>query len=248
MTEENTSRVHAIGGFRVLNMRGDELIANLRRRREAGLPTELYFANSNLVQKCFAFAEKFRIPQALVVNDGIALDLASFILYGKPFSENLNGTDFTPRLLEQSREPMRVFLLGSKPDRLLGAAKRLSSMPNVEVVDAIDGFEGLMNDDDVVARLAASRPDVLLVALGNPLQEEWIVAHRGRHQVPLVIGVGALFDFLSGSVPRAPAILQRFRLEWLFRLIREPRRLARRYTLDIVLFIAHCIRTREGRR
>ena len=71
------------------------------------------------------------------------------------------------------------------------------------------------------------------------------MAHRGSVDVPLVIGVGALFDFVSGRAKRAPAWVQKVRLEWLYRLAREPRRLIKRYSVDLVRFFAHCTRTRH---
>jgi beta-1,4-glucosyltransferase len=240
-------RCRVIGGFRIADLRSDEFVALLQRRRERGVATEVYFANSNFVQKCYPFADELHRPESLIVNDGFAIDLASLLLYRRSFAENLNGTDFTPRLLFQASRPLRVFLLGAKPTIVSLAAKNLAATGRVEVVGAIDGYEGVKNDDAVVELLLRSAPDVLLVALGNPLQEEWVLTHRGRHRVPLVICVGALFDFLSGTTPRASPLIRRLRLEWCYRLALEPRRLMRRYTIDMFAFFVHCARTHWAR-
>jgi beta-1,4-glucosyltransferase len=87
-----------------------------------------------------------------------------------------------------------------------------------------------------------SRPDIVLVALGNPLQEEWIAANATAIGAPLILGVGAFFDFISGSIPRAPALMRRLRLEWLYRWGHEPGRLRRRYTVEMTRFSAEVLR------
>ena len=90
----------------------------------------------------------------------------------------------------------------------------------------------------------AARPDVFLVALGNPLQERWIDEHLEQLGVPVSIGVGALFDYLAGRVPRAPRWVLRARIEWLFRLVVEPRRLWRRYVMGNPRFMWRVLRSR----
>lgn len=86
-----------------------------------------------------------------------------------------------------------------------------------------------MDHEEILARIEAVRPDILLVAFGNPKQEKWLAMHRTRLNVPVCVGVGGSFDFLSGRVSRAPAWVQRSGMEWLYRTMQEPARLARRY-------------------
>ncbi len=88
----------------------------------------------------------------------------------------------------------------------------------------------------------ASGAGILLVALGVPRQELWIEQHAGELRTPVVVGVGGLFDFVSGRVRRAPRPLRALRLEWLFRLVREPRRLFGRYVLGNPLFLMRALR------
>ena len=238
--------VRTIGGFPIVASTTGDLIRELRARRARGERTELLFANTNFVVGCHPLVDRLQAPQTLIVNDGIGLDLASRLLHGEPFPENLNGTDFTPRFLAGLDRPTRLFLLGARPEALRATARRWSGLSNVEIVGTADGYEDLADPATLLARLRATTPDVLLVALGDPRQAEWIIAHRDQHAVPLVVGVGALFDFVSGGVIRAPAWVRRMRLEWLFRLGQEPKRLARRYSIDLVTFFMHCRRTHRA--
>jgi anti-anti-sigma factor len=89
-----------------------------------------------------------------------------------------------------------------------------------------------MDHEDILSRIEAARPDILLVAFGNPKQEKWLAMHRHRLKVPVCIGVGGTFDFLSGNIPRAPLWMQRHGLEWLYRTLQEPSRLAMRYATN----------------
>jgi exopolysaccharide biosynthesis WecB/TagA/CpsF family protein len=113
----------------------------------------------------------------------------------------------------------------------------------VRIVGTEHGYGGA---DDVVARVREARPDLLLVALGNPRQEQWIAANLDRLNARVAIGVGALFDYLSGNVVRAPRwMLGSMRSEWIFRLLVEPRRLWRRYLLGNPKFLWRLVTTRR---
>jgi N-acetylglucosaminyldiphosphoundecaprenol N-acetyl-beta-D-mannosaminyltransferase len=94
---------------------------------------------------------------------------------------------------------------------------------------------------EVLRRIAAAQPDLLLVGMGNPLQEQWFHAHRRELDVPLVIGVGGLLNFWSGNVPRAPAWLRRWGAEWLWVLCQQPHK-ARRYLAGNPLFLARVLK------
>jgi beta-1,4-glucosyltransferase len=105
----------------------------------------------------------------------------------------------------------------------------------------MDGYSMWQDEAAVNQEINNAKPDILLVALGNPLQEEWILRHRTSLQIPLIFAIGALLEFLSGSIPRAPQILRRLRLEWAFRLAREPRRLVGRYTIGMLKFFGMAV-------
>ena len=248
MSDVDEPIVRSIGGFRILGTSTSGLIAMLARRRDEGRPTELMFANTNFVVGCHPFAAALHGPETVIVNDGIGLDLASWLFHRRFFPENLNGTDFTPRLLQSLDRPTRVFLFGARSAAVRDTARIWSRLPNVQVVGAVDGYEGAVDVDALLDNVRRTAPDILFVALGDPQQARWIAAQRGRHGVPLVVAVGALFDFVSGGVVRAPAWVRRLRLEWVFRLLQEPRRLIRRYSIDLGRFFLHCRRTARAER
>ncbi|MBX3618896.1 MAG: WecB/TagA/CpsF family glycosyltransferase [Rhizobacter sp.] len=227
-----------IGPFRVKSFGAQALASQLYRQLALGRRTELFFANTNFVVTCQEFAARFNDPGITVVNDGIGMDLAARLMHGQRFQENLNGTDFIPRLLRGSPLPLRVFLFGARPDVVREASRAVEKRFGQEVVGALSGYG--VDDAAVCERIRSTRPDVVLVALGNPLQERWILDHAAALPPALYVGVGALFDFLADRAVRAPTWVRRLRLEWLFRLAQEPRRLWKRYTIDAVKFFRIC--------
>jgi N-acetylglucosaminyldiphosphoundecaprenol N-acetyl-beta-D-mannosaminyltransferase len=120
------------------------------------------------------------------------------------------------------------------------ADRMAARFPGLKIVGTYSPpFRALTLEEDaaVVARINAANPDVVWVALGNPKQEIWMAEHRPRLNAPVLIGVGAAFDFHTGRIPQAPRWMQRRALEWLFRLATEPRRLWRRYLIYNPLFM-----------
>ncbi len=161
------------------------------------------------------------------------------------FRQNLNGTDLVPAFLAAETVPRTLFLLGAKPGIAEAAARNLALLhPQHRVVGVRDGYFAPEETGAVIAAINAASPDILLVALGNPGQEMFIAEHAHRIDARVLMGVGALLDYTAGASLRAPAALRLVRLEWLFRLLREPRRLGRRYTVDIVVFLVAILRLR----
>jgi N-acetylglucosaminyldiphosphoundecaprenol N-acetyl-beta-D-mannosaminyltransferase len=101
-------------------------------------------------------------------------------------------------------------------------------------------------DEADVAGINETRPDFVWVGLGMPKQEKWMASHVGRIHAAALIGIGAAFDFHAGTKPRAPQWMQRSALEWLFRLVSEPRRLAHRYVIDNTIFVARALEQLTG--
>jgi N-acetylglucosaminyldiphosphoundecaprenol N-acetyl-beta-D-mannosaminyltransferase len=132
----------------------------------------------------------------------------------------------------------RHFYYGGKPGVAEEMARRMRErFPGIEIVGTYSPpFRPLTaeEDEDVVRMINASRPDVVWVGLGLPKQEQWIAAHIGRVKVPWMVNVGAAFDYHSGAVPWAPRVLRVLGLEWLFRLIIQPRIRAKRYWWSLV--------------
>jgi len=227
-----------IGPFRVKSFNAQALASQLYRQLALGRRTELFFANTNFVVTCRDFADRFDDPGITVVNDGIGMDLAARMVHGRGFEENLNGTDFIPRLLGGSPLPLRVFLFGARPEVVRDASRAVEQRLGQEVVGALSGYG--VDDTAVCQRIRDARPDVVLVALGNPLQERWILDHAQQLPPALYVGVGALFDFLAERATRAPVWVRKLHLEWMFRLLQEPKRLWKRYTVDAFKFFRIC--------
>lgn len=230
-----------IAGFNVTEMTPDELATRLFDSMNRHQKITLLFANSNFIVKCKALLPMMGDPKVIIVNDGVGMDIAARLLYGRAFKANLNGTDFTPYLFRESEKPLKVFMYGGKPDVVEKAAAFVSNELGQNVVGYLHGYENV-EDDVLVDAINSSAADVLLVALGNPLQEAWILKNRAALNVPIACGVGALFDFWAGDKPRAPRFIQSIRMEWFYRLCLEPRRLLRRYTIDMFAFFIACFK------
>jgi N-acetylglucosaminyldiphosphoundecaprenol N-acetyl-beta-D-mannosaminyltransferase len=173
-----------------------------------------------------------------VLNDGIGVALAARWLGGESFPENLNGSDFTTRLLHMAaREGWSVFLLGGRGGVAWEAGERLrESIPRLQIVGCRHGYHyDSAADVDAIRR---AKPDVLLVAMGNPHQEVWLHQHwKALPSIRLAVGVGAYLDFQAGVVPRAPRWMNDCGIEWVYRLAREPFRLGRRYVIGNPVFV-----------
>lgn len=230
-----------LGGFAIHSTCSKNLSRQLRDNMEQQ-QTALLFANTNFIVKCQPLKAALTNRNTLIVNDGIGMDIATWLIHGKSFRENLNGTDFTPLFLQHLGSDARVFLIGSKPGIAQRAAHYLQQELHTNVVGYRNGYEEAQDSQQLISAINSSGANVVLVAMGNPQQEQWIVQHREQLEARVLIGVGALLDFLAGDKPRAPQIFQRLRLEWFYRLCLEPSRLARRYTLDIAVFLQLCWR------
>ena len=204
---------------------------------EQQTPLTVFFANTNFIVRCQPLQSQINYCSPMIVNDGIGVDIVTWLLFRQKFPYNMNGTDFLPFLFSRSPFSLRLFLLGSYPDVVSQAAKRIAAFGH-NIVGTCDGYSSLREKGTALLdEINSSQPDVVLVALGNPLQEEWIVNNRSRLHAPVVMGVGAFFDFFAQSVQRAPLWLRHLHLEWLHRFLHDPRRLLRRYTWDIFLFV-----------
>lgn len=233
-----------LAGYPILSISSDALAPQLAQRLATSQKTILLFANTNLVLKCQAMRAWLCGDDVILVNDGIGLDIAALLMHGQRYQENLNGTDFLPHLLKSLQVRHKIYLLGGIPGVAETAATVIQNDIGHEVVGCTDGYSKL----DAAAlrqRINQSGAQIVLVAMGNPIQEEWIRTNADALDATLLIGVGALFDFLSGKAQRAPRWVQKIRFEWLFRLLLEPKRLLRRYTLDIASFLLLCLRDRK---
>lgn len=233
-----------IGGIGIAVMERDVAIAEVVDAVSTGSHMKMAFCNANLVNVAAGNAALQRsLSTFLVLADGIGVDLGSWMLYGKAFPANLNGTDFFPTLFARSGRPMRVALLGGRPgvaDRAVANLTKRYPAHRFSVVS--HGYFTADEEIVLLGKLKIQRPDLLLVAMGNPLQERFIADKLGPQHCSVAAGVGALFDFFADEVPRAPELVRKARLEWIFRLWLEPRRLWRRYVLGNPAFLMRMAR------
>ena len=222
-----------------------ELSQGIWNRMDASKKSVLFFANTNFIVKCRLLVERLDSDNIVIVNDGLGMDIARFLLHGRRFQSNLNGTDFMPYFFLHSKHKLRVFLLGGGASALKGSAYYLENTLGHEVVGSCNGYDDLKSNLNLVDIINASKADVVLVALGNSHQEAWILDNYEKINSKFFAGVGGLFDFWSGDKPRAPLWIQSFRMEWLYRLCLEPKRLYKRYTIDALKFLFCCIKYRK---
>jgi alpha-1,3-mannosyltransferase len=221
----------------------DETVGLIDARFEKREPVAVAFANAHTLNVAAANLHfRMALRSALVFNDGIGVDIASRILYGSSFPENLNGTDFSPNYLRHTKHRYRIFLLGATPGTAERATVRLSALcPRHKIVGCHHGQFDADKASAIADLICRSGANVLLVGMGNPKQELFIHNHLAETGCTLGIGVGALFDFLAGNVPRATPRIQKWHLEWLYRLAHEPRRLAGRYLVGAPLFLTRIL-------
>ncbi len=188
----------------------------------------------------------------LVSADGQSVVWASRLL-GDPLPERVAGIDLMDALLALAEHRgYRIYFLGARPDVLARAVERLREKhPRLEVAGARDGYFADDEAPAVCAEIRASRPDVLFVAMSSPRKEYFLGEHGPVLGAPFVMGVGGSIDVIAGVTRRAPVVWQRLGLEWLFRLLQEPRRMFRRYAVTNARFVGlvgRALLTREGGR
>jgi biofilm PGA synthesis N-glycosyltransferase PgaC len=174
----------------------------------------------------------------LIVADGMSVVWA-LRASGQPAPERVAGVDLMARLLSAAgQHRLRVFFLGAKPEVVAKLVERCRSQyPGLQIAGFRDGYFRADEQPRIIEDIQASRADFLFVGMPSPFKETWCERHRDRLQVPVIVGVGGSFDVLAGFIKRAPRWVQRTGLEWLWRLLMEPRKLWKRYLTTNVEFI-----------
>jgi N-acetylglucosaminyldiphosphoundecaprenol N-acetyl-beta-D-mannosaminyltransferase len=155
--------------------------------------------------------------------------------FGTPLPERVSGIDLLQVLCaEAAKTGYGVFCLGSEPGVADAAAEELKRRyPGLDIVGTHHGYFGPEESDEVVRKVHDASPDILFVAFGIPRQEKWIHRYMKEMRVPLAIGVGGSFDVISGKVKRAPVWMQKHGLEWMHRLISNPKKYRKCMTLPV---------------
>lgn len=238
----NTRPSIAILGVAFDNVTTDEALDRIDQMITSRNPHYLATANVDFLVQAREDIELRRIllEADLVLCDGTPLLWVSRLL-GNSLPERVAGADVVPRLIQMAaQKKYRLFLLGATPDSVSRAVANLrDGFPDLIIAGYYSPpFNKLieMDHDEIKARVLAAKPDLLLVSFGCPKQEKWIAMHYRALDVPVAIGVGATIDFLAGKISRAPVWMRRSGLEWVYRLLQEPRRLFRRYFKDLWAF------------
>jgi len=209
--------------------------------RATGKSHQVATVNADFVVKALDDPELRGILQEvdMATADGMPLVWGARLL-GVNLAGRVTGSDMVPALAERaSQKGYRLYLLGAAPGVAARAAEILQARhPALQIVGVVSPpYGSILEMDPAIAEgVRAAKPDILLVAFGNPKQEKWISMHSRTLHVPVMIGVGGTFDFIAGITQRAPVWMQRSGLEWLFRLIQEPKRLWKRYVVDMAGF------------
>lgn len=220
-------------------------LGEVERLYEADTPAVIAYANAHALNLAVADPAYHSVLRGadLVLGDGSGLAIAA-AFRGRRFPANLNGSDFNPEILElAARRRWSVFFLGGRPGVADRAAARLRArIAGLDVVGTRHGF--FDPDEDVAGEIRRSGAGIVMVALGNPKQELWLRDNLVATGACLGVGVGAFFDFSAGEVPRAPVWMRRTGIEWVWRLVKEPRRMWRRYVLGNPRFLLRALRDR----
>jgi N-acetylglucosaminyldiphosphoundecaprenol N-acetyl-beta-D-mannosaminyltransferase len=169
---------------------------------------------------------------ALVVADGMGIVWATRILRA-PAPERVTGTDTLPELAKRCAvRGYRLYLLGAAPGVAEVAGARLQEIaPGLQIAGSYAGSPAPAEEDEIIERIRTAQADIVCVAYGAPAQELWIYRNLAQLPAAVALGVGGAYDFLAGRQLRAPGIMRRVGLEWLYRLYREPRRWRRMLAL-----------------
>ncbi len=234
-------------GVDIVSTTGHEALGVIERLHDEDAPALVAYANAhtlNLAASDPAYRDVLN-DAAIVLNDGAGVAIAGR-LQRRPFPENLNGSDLNPKILELAAlRGWPVYLLGAHPGTAEAVAERYrDELDGLNVVGTRHGFFERSEDAAVAAEIAGSGATLLLVAMGNPLQEIWLARNLGATGARLGVGVGAFFDFAAGRAVRAPQWMNRAGIEWVWRLAREPRRLWRRYVLGNPVFVYRALKER----
>lgn len=168
------------------------------------------------------------------IADGMGIVKGVKYIYDKEI-ERVTGIDLMTNILKSDLKEYRTYLYGAKREVAAQAMDKLNEEHGCNIVGACDGY--IKDLDSVVDLINASKAEIVFVGLGSPMQEKFVDMYRDKLlYAKIIMVVGGSFDVLSGNIKRAPKLFIKFNLEWLYRLLREPRRIVRQFTLVKYLY------------
>lgn len=226
-------------GIKIDNVDMDEAAGILSGFLHGNTYSKVFTPNSEILLEAVRDREFEGILNSgqLVVPDGIGVVVASKF-YGTPLKERVAGMDLMMRLMNIADSQGRsIYLLGGREGVAEEAAIKLTEeYGGLKIAGTRNGYFDSDEEESIINQINSSNADILLAALGAPKQERFICKHSDRLKVKIAMGVGGSLDVLAGKVKRAPVFYQKAGLEWLYRLIKEPRRIVR--VMGIPKFIA----------
>jgi len=233
-----TDRAHVLG-VPIDRLDMDQTIVRVERIIAAGAPAQHYALSPTTLVALHEDAglREIALRSPLVSADGWGIVWTSR-WFGDPLPERVTGLDLMERLLDLSQTTgYRSFILGATEAVLARAIANIESRyPKAPIAGFHHGYFARTDEDRVVRLIRDSRADMLFVAMSSPQKEYWIDSHAAELGVPFISPVGGGVDIIAGVTRRAPVFIQRSGLEWLFRVVQEPRRLARRFFVGNMKF------------
>jgi N-acetylglucosaminyldiphosphoundecaprenol N-acetyl-beta-D-mannosaminyltransferase len=226
-------------GCQIDNLTMEETLERVGEFIADGTPHQHVVVNVDKMVKAARDPELRRIINdcALINVDGMPVVWASRLL-GKPLKERVAGVDLFQALMERAAERgWRVFLLGAQESVLQSVRARYErELPALQIAGMRNCYWSPEEEVGVVEQIAEAKADLLFVAISSPKKERFLGAYQARMRVPFAMGVGGTFDVVAGKVKRAPVWMQRSGLEWFYRFLQEPRRMAHRYFVEDMAF------------
>jgi N-acetylglucosaminyldiphosphoundecaprenol N-acetyl-beta-D-mannosaminyltransferase len=236
----STPSLFQIFGVEINNISIKQTLVFIKSHINRKQAATIFFSNAHTLNTAYKNKHLTKIMNSCDLNlpDGSGIKMACDHI-GVQRRDNVNGTDLLPLLCQQAQANKHsIYLLGAAP----GVAEKMASnlgmhYPELRIAGMQHGYFDRAQNTAIIDDINRSGADILLVAMGQPMQEQWLYQHRSEINSSIAMAVGGLFDFYSNRIPRAPQILRRLGLEWSWRLLQEPGRMWRRYLVGNPLFL-----------
>lgn len=246
MIDYRTSRIIEITGLKICDVNFIDLIGTISDSISNNRKLLISYANANTVNLCFRDKEFKELLNSTFLThpDGIGIYFASRFLYpGSGFKNRISGSDFYPLLAEHLiNRNLKTFFFGHR----IGTLQKISlHYPNLIICGYHEGY--IYDTVSLIDEINSLKPVLLIVGLGQPLQEEWIQENYESLDVPVIIAVGDGIKVFAGEKKRGPVFLQTIGMEWFVRLLFNPLKYFRRYIFGIPVFLCRIIRAKLGK-